>query len=117
MRTTRDIWTYDSMLDTSTSSWVGYDVDATDGHIGKIDEMTTETGRGSIVVDTGFWIFGKKRVIPAGVVGRVDMQEQRLYLTMTKDQVKDAPDWKDRWAMDTSARDQYSEYYGSYGMR
>ena len=25
-----------------------------------------------LVVDTGFWIFGKKRLIPAGVVTHVD---------------------------------------------
>ena len=47
---------------------VGYDVEATDGHIGKIDEASTETDRNYLVVDTGFWIFGKKRLVPAGVV-------------------------------------------------
>lgn len=112
-----NIWTYRDEVSSVLDDVVGYEVEAVDGHIGKVDEASVETDDAHLVVDTGFWIFGKKRVIPAGVVGRVDMQEQRLYLTMSKDQVKDAPDWKDRWAMDTSARDQYSEYYGSYGMR
>lgn len=112
-----NIWTYRDEVSSVLDDVVGYEVEAVDGHIGKVDEASVETDDSHLVVDTGFWIFGKKRVIPAGVVARVDMQEQKLYLTMTKDQVKDAPDWKDRWAMDTSARDQYSEYYGSYGMR
>jgi hypothetical protein len=43
----------------------GYDVEATDGHIGKIDEATMAEGATCLVVDTGFWIFGKKRMLPA----------------------------------------------------
>ncbi len=113
MRTTRDIWTYDSMLDTSTSSWVGYDVDATDGHIGKIDEMTTETGRGSIVVDTGFWIFGKKRLLPAGCVQSVDAKNKRIGVSLTKDQIKNAPDYDELRRDDRSYFDESSQYYTS----
>src|SRR5436853_5100587 len=46
----------------------GFDVEATDGHIGKIDEATMKEDAACLVVDTGFWIFGKKRMLPAGVV-------------------------------------------------
>ena len=42
----------------------GWDVEATDGHIGKVDEATYEDASSCLVVDTGFWIFGKKRMIP-----------------------------------------------------
>ena len=73
----------------------GFDVEATDGHIGKIDEATYEAASSCIVVDTGFWIFGKKRMIPAGVVQRVDTDEKKVYVGMTKDQIKDAPDYDD----------------------
>ncbi len=49
----------------------GFDVEATDGHIGKIDEATMAARRDSVlVVDTGFWIFGHKRMLPGGVVAR-----------------------------------------------
>ena len=44
----------------------GFDVEATDGHIGKIFEATYETGRACFLVDTGHWIFGALRLIPAG---------------------------------------------------
>ena len=47
-----------------------------------------ETSRQYLVVDTGFWIFGKKRLIPAGVVDRVDHDDRKVYVSMTKDQIK-----------------------------
>src|SRR4051812_35748073 len=71
----------------------GFDVEARDGHIGKVDEATYETGASYLVVDTGFWIFGKKRMIPAGLVERVDPEERKVYLSVTKDEVKNAPDY------------------------
>ena len=45
---------------------MGYDVEATDGSIGKIGAATNDASSCYVVVDTGFWIFGKKRLIPAG---------------------------------------------------
>ena len=39
---------------------VGYEVEAADGGIGKVDGATNEVGSSYIVVDTGPWIFGKK---------------------------------------------------------
>jgi hypothetical protein len=71
----------------------GFDVEAIDGHIGKVDEATYDTGSSCLVVDTGFWIFGKKRMIPAGVVERLDPDERKVFVSMTKDQIKDAPDY------------------------
>ena len=73
----------------------GFEVEAEDGKIGKIDEATYEADASCVVVDTGFWIFGKKRMIPAGVVQRVDRDEKRIFVNMTKDQIKNAPDYED----------------------
>ena len=71
----------------------GFDVEAADGHIGKVDEATYESGSSCLVVDTGFWIFGKKRMLPAGVVERVDPDEKKVFVSLTKDQIKNAPDY------------------------
>ncbi len=72
----------------------GFDVEAVDGHIGKVDEATYEESSSCLVVDTGFWIFGKKRLIPAGVVQRIDPEQRKVYVNMTKDQIKSAPDYE-----------------------
>ncbi len=54
------------------SDIIGYRVETTDGHIGKIDEASTIVGESYLVVDTGPWIFGKKVLLPAGTVHHVD---------------------------------------------
>jgi hypothetical protein len=91
----------------------GFDVEASDGHIGKVDEATYEESSSCLVVDTGFWIFGKKRMIPAGVVQRVDPDQKKVYVNMTKDQIKDAPDYEpDRHQADEKGyHKEVGEYY------
>jgi hypothetical protein len=107
---------------TSTSQLpdlTGYDVDASDGHIGKIDEATNDAGSRCLVVDTGFWIFGKKRMIPAGVVQSIDADDKRVHVSMTKEQIKDAPDYDpDRRASDERGyRQEVGDYYGRHASR
>ena len=106
-----DIWSY------RETSWsedlTGYDVEATDGSIGKIDETSNETDRAYVVVDTGFWIFGKKRLIPAGAITSIEPTERKVYVSMTKDQIKDAPDY-DRSSWDDDTRTRTGDYYGQY---
>jgi hypothetical protein len=89
----------------------GYDVEASDGHIGKVDEATYKVGGSYLVVDTGFWIFGKKRMIPASVVERVDPNDRKVYLRMSKEDVKNAPDYD----MDRQFGDQRSDLDNYYG--
>jgi hypothetical protein len=68
-----------------TPDVTGFDVEATDGHIGKIDEASYDEAASCLVVDTGFWIFGKKRMIPARAVQRVDPEQKKVFVNMTKD--------------------------------
>ena len=60
---------------------VGYDVHATDGDIGKVDEASDQAGSSGVVVDTGPWIFGRKVVLPAGTVKRVDDADRKVYVS------------------------------------
>jgi hypothetical protein len=105
------MWDYRTDLQTSARDLVGYDVEATDGHIGKIDEATYDAGSAFLVVDTGFWIFGKKRMIPAGVVERLDGPDRKVFVRMTKDQIKSAPDFEDQHRSD---HELYNKYYDTY---
>src|SRR5215217_8110236 len=93
-----DMWTYRDATWTEGYDLVGYDVEATDGSIGKIDEASKEATGSYLVVDTGFWIFGKKRLIPAGLVSRVDHDSKNVHVSMTKEQIKSAPDYdRETW--------------------
>jgi hypothetical protein len=119
----KDLYTYRSgVLSTGSTGGMdltGYDVVATDGSIGKIDEATNETNASTLVVDTGFWIFGKKRLIPAGVVTRVDEAERNVHVSLSKDEVKEAPDYDpDLHRRDAfTYRAQVGEYYSRFDQR
>ena len=108
------MWDYQEGVGRDGGDVVGYDVEATDGSIGKIDEASNQAGSAYLVVDTGFWIFGKKRMIPAGVVARVDDDNATVHVTMSKADIKAAPDFSDQ---DRHVRDSYDTYYESFGRR
>jgi hypothetical protein len=90
----------------------GYGVEATDGSIGSIDEATYEVGGAHLVVDTGPWIFGRKVMLPAGTVERVDWDDMSVYVDRTKDQIKDSPELGEDDLTNPSYRDRVGTYYG-----
>ena len=109
-----DVWTY------RDESWSGADlsgfgVEAVDGSIGKIDNASNDVGASRIVVDTGPWIFGKKVMLPAGVIERVDFDDEKVHLSRTKDQIKDAPEYDDALFQDERYRTELGSYYGPGG--
>jgi hypothetical protein len=83
-----------------------FEVEAVDGKIGKVDGATYEPGSAGLVVDTGFWIFGKKRLLPAGLVEHIDPEERKVYVAATKEQVKSAPDDDEARREDAGFRDE-----------
>jgi hypothetical protein len=100
------------------ASLVGYRIEATDGHIGKIDEASALVGEQYLVVDTGPWIFGKKVLIPAGTVNHIDRADQRVYVDRTKSQIKDSPELDPETYGSPEYRDKVGDYYGdTYGDR
>lgn len=109
---TADIWTFaEQSLD--PTSLIGFSVEATDGGIGKVDEATGETGRSHLIVDTGPWIFGKKVLLPAGVVDRVDFDAETVFVNRTKDEIKSAPEFDSVTLRDDEAyRSRVGDYYG-----
>jgi hypothetical protein len=108
--TTTDVWTFREQ-NINPASLVGYSVEATDGGIGKIDEATGETGGSYVIVDTGPWIFGKKVLLPAGIVDRVDLDTETVFVSRTKDDIKNAPEFDDDMLRDDL---QYRERVGGY---
>ncbi len=93
---------------------VGFDVEAIDGSIGTVDEATSEAGRGILVVDTGFWIFGKKRMIPAGLVSGIDTEARTVSLAVTKEHVKQAPDFDAVRREELAYRDAVAHHYDRF---
>ncbi len=110
-----DIWRYDNPP-VATDSLVDYHVEANDGSIGKVAEATHDAGSGYIVVDTGPWIFGKKVLLPAGTIKRVDHEEEKVYVNRTKEQIKGSPRFNDETNdYDDDYRSDVGSYYGQGG--
>lgn len=117
MSSTWDAWTYrESAARTAQSAdIVGYEVHATDGRIGKVDRASYDVGASRIVVDTGPWIFGRKVLLPAGTIDRVDDADKRVYVDLTKDQIKASPELGDETTWDDPTyRDRVGGYYGGF---
>ena len=109
---TNDIWQYSGDSDWTGMRITGYRVEATDGHIGKIDEASTDVGAHYVVVDTGPWIFGSKVMLPAGVITRVDTGDETVYVSRTKQDIKNAPEFDPDEYREDSYRDKLGGYYG-----
>ena len=117
-RTTTDLWTYDDSalgVTVDKANVVGYEVEALDGSIGKVDDATYDAGAAYIVVDTGPWIFGKKVMLPAGTIQRADHENEKVFVNRTKDQIKDAPEFEESIGYDVSYRGRLSSYYDRGG--
>lgn len=114
-RTMADPWTYGDTdtigVDPSRMDLTGFSVEATDGSIGKVDEATYETSRSYIVVDTGPWIFGKKVLLPAGVVERIDLDSETVFVNRMKDEIKDSPEFDEATYRDEAYRTRVGDYY------
>ena|SRR5687767_12213678 len=111
MATRMDMWTFREETFTQTDL-TGFAVEARDGGIGKIDEATNDVGGSFLVVDTGPWIFGKKVMLPAGVVERVDFDTETVFVDRTKDEIKNAPEFDEGMYRDDDYRNQLGTYYG-----
>jgi hypothetical protein len=109
-----DLWSYRETARSQTTDLVGFQVVATDGAIGNIDAATYDVGGSYIVVDTGVWIFGKKRMLPAGVIDRIDYDDRKVSVNLTKDEIRQAPDYDAEREPEEAYRQDVGIYYDPY---
>lgn len=110
-----DLWSYRNPAWLDGGDLVGYDVKATDGSIGEVEEAPQEDGHAGIVVETGHLFFGKKRLIPAGAVLHVDHGTREVMVNLTVEEVKGAPDHHPRIINEHARRSAYTEYFDGVG--
>jgi hypothetical protein len=88
----------------------GYEVEASDGPIGSIDEATKAVDEYWVIVDTGPWIFGKRVLLPAGPVERVDHGDERVFVNRSREEIKNAPEYD----VSAGASGPYRQELGTY---
>jgi hypothetical protein len=110
-----EMWTFSIAtpgIDLSRIDLTGFKVEARDGSIGKVDEATHEASGSFVVIDTGPWIFGKKVMLPAGVIRDIDLDTETIFVDLMKDEIKDAPEFDEKTYRDQSYRNELGQYYG-----
>jgi hypothetical protein len=99
--TAMNLFEYPDAISQTARDVTGFDVQALDGTIGNVETASYRHGTACVVVDTDFWIFGEKRLLPAGVIRGVNWDTHTVFLGMSKDEIRDAPEYdEDRYRRD-----------------
>lgn len=99
---------------------MGYNILANDGEIGHVEDFyfdTNEVGDSEwtvryMVVDTGFWIFGRKVLIAPDALGTPDWDSKVMPVDLTKDQIKDSPELDSTRPVTREYEQNLRGYYG-----
>ena len=111
----RDMWTYRSEEELKPAvELTGFKVEALDGSIGKVDESTADAGKSFVVVDTGPWILGRKVLLPAQTIHRIDLDAEQVFVDRTKEEIKNAPEFDPEKGLDPRYQEEVGGYYGRY---
>ncbi|MDY7007644.1 MAG: DUF2382 domain-containing protein [Cyanobacteriota bacterium] len=81
--------------------------------VGEIDDaLVDERGRFRyLIIDTGFWIFGKKVLLPTGRA-KIDYDRERIYtIGFTKDQAENLPKYDDDMVVDYDYEEEVRNVY------
>jgi hypothetical protein len=105
----QDLWTFrDEAI--GDIDLVGFSVEGTDGAIGKVDEASHDVGACCLVVEIGTFR-RHKALLPAGLVERIDPEAEKVFVSTTKDALKDAPEWDPISLRDKDFRTRIGAYY------
>ncbi|MFD0884814.1 PRC-barrel domain containing protein [Streptosporangium algeriense] len=111
--TVESLWTYRAgVFEDENLSVIGFDVEATDGVIGTVDEESNVAGDSFVVVDVGFWSFGRRVVLPAAAVTRIDPHARKVHLALTKEEIEGAPEFAEDTYRAPVYRAGLDDYYG-----
>jgi uncharacterized protein YrrD len=75
---------------------IGYDILATDGSIGEVDDFVFDDESWAIrsmVVDTRKWLPGKHVVLSPAKIDHVSWEDREVYVKMTRDEIRNSPEY------------------------
>jgi hypothetical protein len=108
-----DLWTFRSDVGHDRADLTGMKVEATDGKLGKVDEVIAAGGQTYLKVDLGPFGLGKTAMVPAGVVTSIDVDDEVIHVERTKDEIKDAPSYSDDLREDGEYLEAVSRHYAA----
>jgi sporulation protein YlmC with PRC-barrel domain len=99
----------------SAKDVTGYHIQATDGEIGHVDDFVLDDEHWTIrylVIDTRNWLPGRKVVLAPDWVDAVDWNESKVHVSLTKEGVKNSPEFDPEAPVNRQYEETLYDYYG-----
>jgi uncharacterized protein YrrD len=99
----------------STYEVIGYNIKATDGEIGDVEDFIINDHTWSIVfmeVDTGNWFPGKKVLVSPQWINQINWKTSLVIVNASVDQVKNSPEYVPSQELSNSYEADLHKYYG-----
>lgn len=99
----------------STKEVKGYQIHATDGKIGEVEDFTIDDTTWNVrfmIVDTGDWFPGKKVLISPKWIRDVQWADSAVYVDITKDAVKNSPEYDPSQPLQETYENDLHNHYG-----
>jgi len=93
----------------------GYHVQGKDEAIGHIDDFIVDDETWEIrylVIDTKNWWFGKKVLVAPHWASRISWQERMVYIDLSRQAIKDSPEWNVEAGVNREYETHLYDYYG-----
>ena len=98
-----------------TSEVTGYYIHAADHDIGHVEDFLIDTDDWTIryvVVDTRNWWPGRKVLVSPQAFTRIDWDSEMLHTNLTRDQIRNGPDYDPSATVDRAYEERFAGYYG-----
>jgi uncharacterized protein YrrD len=99
----------------STDEVIGYNIKATDGEIGDVEDFITNDKTWAIdfmEVDIGNWFPGKKVLVSPKWIKEINWETSLVIVNTSEDQVKNSPEYVPSHALSDSYEADLHKYYG-----
>jgi hypothetical protein len=108
-----DLWKFNSDIGHDRADLTGMKVEAVDGDVGKVEDVIDSPLGRALVVDTGPLVFSRKVLLPAGLVTAIDVDDERIKVNRTKDEIKQAPELDTSLLQDPEYQESLTRHYGT----
>jgi len=92
-----------------------YQIQGTDGAIGHVDDFLVDDETWEVrflVIDTSHWWFGKRVLIAPHWASRISWDESKVYVDMSRQKIKNSPEWNRSLAINLEYEARLADYYG-----
>jgi hypothetical protein len=108
-----NVWQYRESMAFSASGVdvSGFEVVDSDGSIGTVDRASNEVSVNYIIVGTGDWLSGRKVILPAACVERINPRSRKVFIDLSMDDIRHAPECEAKDLRSARFEDALTGYY------